>query len=77
MNLIRKIKYNGEIVTLDQLKSESNERFDMKVQFVRKLEEKKYEWKDVKRLTNYWYNIKFNKCKYDKEVYDLIMSLDT
>ena len=77
MNLIRKIKYNNEIVILDQLKSESDERFDMKVKFVRKLEEKNYEWKDVKRLASYWYNIKFNKCKYDKEIYDLIISLDS
>ena len=56
--------------------SESDYRFNQRIDFIKKLEDKKYNLKEAIRLSKFWYNIKFNKCKYNKEIYQIIINLD-
>ena len=46
--------------------------FDQRLNFIRKAEEKNIYWNQALKLSLVWYNINFNKCKYDKELYDKV-----
>ena len=61
---------------IKQFIDESEYRFNLRLNFIKILEKKKYNLKETIKLSKLWYNIKFNKCKYDKEIYNLITSLD-
>jgi hypothetical protein len=55
---------------------ESNYRYNLRVNFIKILQDKNYNLKESIILSKYWYNIKFNKCKYNKEIYYKIITLD-
>jgi hypothetical protein len=54
---------------------ESDTRYNLRIQFIDKID-KKYNLKEKIRLSKFWYNIKFNKCKYNKDIYHLITTID-
>lgn len=61
---------------IEQMVTESQNRYNKRLIFIKKCNEKKYELKESIRLSKFWYNITFNKCKYNKEIYELIKKLD-
>jgi hypothetical protein len=71
-----KINYMGEPFHVIQYLSESNEQFEKKLEFIKKLEKKKINCKEANRLSKIWYCIKYRNCKYTPDVYYNIMSYD-
>ena len=60
----REIEYLGQKVKVLQYLSESNYVFKKKLEYIKKLEEKKIEWKEANRLSKIWYCEKFKNCEY-------------
>jgi hypothetical protein len=58
---------NEEKIT--KFNSESNKRFNERIQFIRKLEQHKLKWKDANKLGKIWYNIKYKNMKYMPQIY--------
>lgn len=56
--------------------SESNNNFELRLNYIRKLEKHNVSWDDAIKLSLLWYNIKFRKCKYNKDLYIKVISYD-
>jgi hypothetical protein len=59
---------NNEIII--KFNYESNKRFNQRLTFIKILEKNNFKWKDALKLSKVWYNIKFNSCKYQSELYN-------
>ena len=70
------IMYNNKKETILKYDSESNNRFKIRLNFIKILEADNIIFKEAYKLSKFWYNIKFNKCKYDKNIYIKIMNFD-
>jgi hypothetical protein len=68
-----KITYLNKSVKIIKFNSESNNRFNQKLNFLKILESQKVSWKEANKLAKIWYNIKFYKCKYSPYIYNLYM----
>ena len=71
-----KIKYLNTNVEIIQFLSESNNQFNKRLDFIKKLEKEFVDWKEAYRLSKIWYCIKFKHCKYLPELYHKIISYD-
>ena len=72
----KEINYLGQPVYILQYLSESNNQFEKKLEFIKKMEKKEVEWKEAYRLSKIWYCIKYRNCRYTPEVYHMVMSYD-
>ena len=71
-----KIKYLKKNVEILKFQSESNNIFNKKIEFIKKLENHKVKWKYAIKITNLWEAIKYQKCKYTNSIDSYIMSYD-
>jgi len=67
------ITYNKQKQTIIRYNAESEETFNNKLAFIKKLETKNVAWKEAERLTNIWYGIFVCGCKYEQNVYLNVM----
>jgi hypothetical protein len=72
----REINYMGNQVHVLQNLSESNNHFEKKLEYIKKLEKKELDWREANILSKIWYCIKFKNCRYQPEVYHKVMSYD-
>ena len=72
----REINYMGQTIHVLQCLSESNEQFEKKLEFIKKMEKKEVDWREANRLSKIWYCIKYRSCRYAHEVYHKVMSYD-
>ncbi len=70
------IIYNKKQEKIVKYDCESSCRFNIRLKFIKILEEENIIWKEAYKLSKFWYNIKFNKCKYDQNIYFKIMKFD-
>jgi hypothetical protein len=56
--------------------SESNNNFELRLNYIKKLEKYNILWNDAVKLSLLWYNIKYRNCKYNKDLYLQVMSYD-
>ena len=63
------IIYNNKKEELLRYYSESDKRLNERLKFIKILENDKLEWKEAHKLSKIWYNIKYNKCKYQPILY--------
>jgi hypothetical protein len=75
--LIKEIIYKNKKYSLDKFYSESNNYFQQRIDFIKKLETKNIEWKEAVRLSKVWSNMKFKNCKYTKSLYLKVTKLDS
>lgn len=75
-NNIHKIKYLNTNVKIIQFLSESNNQFNKRLEFIKKLEKESVDWKEAYRLSKIWHCIKFKQCKYLSELYHKITTFD-
>lgn len=68
------IKYLGENIKVLQYFSESNEQFLKRLEYIKKIENKKINWKEAIRLSKVWYCINFKNCRYPPDLYIKVMS---
>ena len=71
------IIYLGKKENIIKFDSESDTRFLERLEFLKKLEQKKIVWKDANKYSKLWYNIKYNKVKYSADLYKTIISFDS
>lgn len=71
-----KIMYLNQEHTILKYISESNNIFTQRLNFIKKAENKNIPWNQALKLSLVWYNINFNKCRYNKELYDLVQSIN-
>jgi hypothetical protein len=71
------IEYLDAKVKVLQYLSESDNQFNKKLEYIRKLEKKKIIWKEANVLSKLWYCIKFKNCKYAPEVYYKVINYDS
>ena len=71
------IIYLGKKENIIKFDSESDTRFLERLEFLKKLEQKKIVWKDANKYSKLWYNIKYNKVKYSADLYKIIISFDS
>jgi len=69
---IHQIKYLNKNVDITQYLCESDDQFNSRLELIKKLEEKKIEWKQAQKLSKIYYNVKFKKCRYSPIVYNMI-----
>lgn len=69
---IHQIKYLDKNTEIIQYLCESDEQFALRIELIKKLEEKKIDYKQALKLSKIYYNIKFKKCKYTPVVYNMI-----
>jgi hypothetical protein len=72
----REINYMNQRVNVLQYLSESNEQFEKKLEYIKKMESKEVDWREANRLSKIWYCIKYKNCRYNPEVYHKVMSYD-
>ncbi len=63
------IKYLDKDEIITQFFSESEEVFNDRLEFLKKLEEEKIPWKDALKLSKIYMNVKYKKCKYTPQLY--------
>jgi len=70
------IDYLNKKEQILQYISESNNNFELRLNYIRKLEENNISWNEALKLSLLWYNIKFKNCKYNKELYLKVLYYD-
>jgi hypothetical protein len=70
------INYMGEQVNILQFLSESSIQFKNRLEYIKKLENAKINWKEAHRLSKIWYCIKYKNCKYMPDVYHKVIQYD-
>lgn len=68
----KEITYLDQIVKVLQYLSESDNHFNQKLEYIKKLENAKINWKEANRLSKIWYCIKFKNCRYSPTVYHMV-----
>lgn len=76
MDIELKILYLQNQETIIKFCSESNKRFNKRIEFIKILENNKLKWKEAHKISKIWYNIIYNKCKYSQNIYLYIMKLN-
>jgi hypothetical protein len=69
---IHQIKYLDKDMKITQYFCESDEQFTLRIELIKKLEEKKIDYKQALKLSKIYYNVKFKKCKYTPVIYNMI-----
>lgn len=77
MDLNIEILYQNKKKIITKYTFESNKRFNERLLFIKKLENDDIEWKEAVKLSKIWYNIIYNKCKYNRVLYSLIIKYHT
>ena len=72
----REIKYLNKSVKIFKYHSESENYFNKRLEFLKKLEEAKVSFKDAVKFSKIWSNIKFKECRYNIKVYNIIKKYD-
>ncbi len=75
-NDFREINYLGDTVEILKYESESENQFNSRLEFIKKLENKSVNWKEAQRLSKVWYGINYKQCKYQPGLYHTVMSYD-
>ena len=70
------IDYLNKKEQILQYISESNNNFELRLNYIRKLEKNNISWNEAIKLSLLWYNIKFKNCKYNKELYLKVLYYD-
>ena len=70
------INYLNKKEQILQYISESNNNFELRLNYIRKLEKNNIPWNEALKLSLLWYNIKFKYCKYNKELYLKVLYYD-
>jgi hypothetical protein len=70
------IEYLGKKEKILQYLSESNNQFNQRLKYIKKLEQKKIIWKEANILSKLWYCIKFKNCKYAPEINFKVINYD-
>ena len=70
------ITYLNEDVKILKYISESDNQFNNRLLFIKKLENNNIKYKEALRLSKIWYSIIYKKCIYSNDIYNYIMSLD-
>ena len=70
------IEYMGENVEILRYLTESQNQFNARIDFIRKVEKDKVDWTEANRLSVLWHCIIYKKCKYSSEIYNKIMSYE-
>jgi hypothetical protein len=65
---IKKIPYLDSEIEIIQWLSESDTQFAKRLEFIKKLEQKKVDIRQVQKLSNAWYCMKFKECVYKNEL---------
>ena len=68
------ITYMNQSVKVLQYLSESDNQFNQRLEFIKKLEAANIDWKEANKLSKIWYNITFKNCKYSSELYRKIIN---
>jgi len=68
------IIYNNKTEKIIKFFSESVNRFNERIKFLKILEKENIIWKEAHKYSKIWYNIIFNKSKYNQELYIKIMN---
>ena len=71
---VKKITYLDTEIELVQWLSESDAQFKKRLEYIRKLEQKKVSPNEAIKLSNVWYCITFKNCKYNKELHNKVKS---
>jgi hypothetical protein len=62
---------------IEKFTTESEKRYEERKIFIEKCNQKyPNKEKEIIRLSKIWYNIKYNKAKYDKDIYETIKKID-
>ena len=70
------IEYLNDKIKILQYLSESNNQFNNRLLYIKKLENNKLNYKEAIRMSKIWYSIKYKKCKYQQEIYNYIMKFE-
>ena len=72
----RTIEYMGVKVSIIQYLSESNNMFNKRLEYIKKIEAHNINWKEAYRLSKIWHCIKYKQCRYTPEVYHKVIQYD-
>ena len=67
------IMYNNKKEIVIRYYCESITRLNKRLEFLKILEKYKIDFKEATKLSKLWYNIIYNKAKYDSQLYNQIM----
>ena len=70
------INYKDDNISIIRFLSESNNQFNQRLNYIRKLEKNNINCNEIQNLSLIWYNIKFKKCKYNYEIENRVLSYD-
>jgi hypothetical protein len=68
----RNITYLNKEEKIIQFFSESDEIFNDRLTFLKKLESESISWKEAIKLSKIYVNVKYKKCKYSPQIYYLV-----
>ena len=71
-NNYKEIIYLDKSIKILQYLSESNNNFNKRIEFIKKLENKNVDWKEAIKLSRLWYCINIKNCKYPIEILNKI-----
>jgi hypothetical protein len=70
------ITYNNENIDIEIIMNETKAQFAERLKYIKKLEKANISWKEANRLSVIWYYIKYLNCKYNKTLYNKIISFE-
>jgi len=71
-----KIKYLNKNIIISSFDNEPENLIKKKLEFIKKMENKKIDSNLVNKYSKIWINIKFKKCKYQSNIYNYIKKID-
>jgi hypothetical protein len=72
----RKITYQNKECNILKYCSEPESIFEKRLEFIKKLEKRNVDIREIIKLSKLWYNIKYKNCVYPPEIYNRIKFLD-
>tara|TARA_B110000858_G_C17664925_1_gene409064 strand:- start:91 stop:324 length:234 start_codon:yes stop_codon:yes gene_type:complete len=72
----KELKYLNKSVKIFKYHSESENYFNQRLEFLKKLEISNVNFKDAVKFSKIWSNIKFKECRYNLKVYNNIKKFD-
>ena len=70
------LSYLNQDVQILRFITESNNQYDARLEYIKKLESKKIIWKDAEKLSKVWHCIKYKSCRYHPELYNKVISFE-
>jgi hypothetical protein len=70
------IKYNNKNINILKFLSESNNQFNQRLEYIKKLEINGIKYNEVNNLSMIWYCIKFKNCKYNYNIHNRVLSFE-